>query len=174
MYMTCIRGLYVIHTHTHWPTYIVESHLHHPALSRWRRRRLANHVFGNLSIFSTDNVRSARSLVLFGFFSLSVFFYCFFFSFSFSLTHSLCSPSLSIARKFTACASCVSFLFQFFLCSDSVLDLVLTRQKVRDSNDIMNNQLDNSLPLLDAPRNATPTLTRRHACSMLPIFIDVE
>lgn len=136
MYMTCIRGVIasiVWNPHTHWPTYTVEL-LACPAPSRRRRRRLArplaNHVFEKLSIFSTDNVRSlVHWLCFFCIFLLSDLFIVSFFRFLFvamffpSLTHSLCSSlahsccfclSLCVARKFTACASCVSFLFSLF------------------------------------------------------------
>lgn len=141
--MTCIRGVIasiVWNPHTHRPTYRVEL-LACPAPSRRRRRLarpLANHVFGKLSIFSTDNVRSlVHWFCFFSFFFALRLIYCFFFSFPFCcnvlpFAHSLTlffysrSLSLCVTRKFTACASSVSFLsfFQFVLCSDSVFDLV--------------------------------------------------
>lgn len=180
--MTCIRGVIasiVWNPHTHWPTYTVEL-LACPAPSRRRRRRLArplaNHVFEKLSIFSTDNVRSlVHWLCFFCIFLLSDLFIVSSFRFLFvamffpSLTHSLCS---FLALSFSLSVLPGNLLHvQVVLVSFSVCSLFrfrfrlgFTRQRT-----ITNNQLDNSL--LDTPRNATPTLTRRHAYSMLPISI---
>lgn len=133
--MTCIRGVIasiVWNPHTHWPTYTVEL-LACPAPSRRRRRRLArplaNHVFEKLSIFSTDNVRSLVHWFCFFCYFCSQTYLLFLLFVSFllqcsslrSLTHFVLlslSPSLCfsrcVPRKFTACASCVSFLFSLF------------------------------------------------------------
>lgn len=183
--MTCIRGVIasiVWNPHTHWPTYTVEL-LACPAPSRRRRRRLArplaNHVFEKLSIFSTDNVRSLVHWLCFFcyFYSQTYLLFLLFVSFLLqcsslrSLTHFVLlslTPALSLSLfvlpgnllhvqvVLVSFSVCSLFRFRF--------RLGFTRQRT-----ITNNQLDNSL--LDTPRNATPTLTRRHAYSMLPISI---